>query len=58
METYTDLGTFAGIMEGKTETVVAIAEKLRAVIAALHPDAVEVPRRGTTPSPTASGRRR
>ena len=47
MQTLTDLGTFAGIMEGKTAGVVAIAEKLRDIIARLHPAAVEVPRTTT-----------
>lgn len=46
METHTDLGTFADIMAGKPAAVVAIATELREIIAALHPDVVEVPRKG------------
>jgi len=46
METHTDLGTFDGIMAGKSPEVVSIAVRLREIIAGLHPAAVEVPRAG------------
>jgi hypothetical protein len=39
------LGTFEDLLAGQPEPVVVLARHLRALVAEVHPDAVEVPRR-------------
>ena len=46
VETITKLGTWGGIFGRRTKAVKAIADDLRALIVGLHPDVVEVPRKG------------
>jgi hypothetical protein len=46
MTTDEQLGTFDDVMDGATDEVRSIARALRERIAAIHPDAVEVPRAG------------
>ena len=44
--TLTNLGTWGSIFGRRSKTVKAIAEDLRALVIGLHPDTVEVPRKG------------
>lgn len=46
VETITKLGTWGGIFGRRTKAVKAIADDLRALVVGLHPDTVEVPRKG------------
>ncbi len=46
MNTTTRMGTFEDVVKGASKDVAEICWSLRALIAALHPDAVEVPRPG------------
>ncbi len=46
VETVTKLGTWGGVFGRRSKKVKAIAEDLRALVVGLHPDTVEVPRKG------------
>lgn len=46
MNTITRMGTFDEVVKAATKDVGEICWELRALIAALHPDAIEVPRPG------------
>ncbi len=46
VETITKLGTWGGVFGRRSKKVKAIAEDLRALVLGLHPDTVEVPRKG------------
>lgn len=46
MESIERLGTFEQILADRPPEIVEIARRLRAIIAEVHPDAVEVPRTG------------
>ena len=46
VETITRLGTWGSIFGRRTKAVKAIGDDLRALIIGLHPDTVEVPRKG------------
>lgn len=44
--TITELGTWGSVFGRRSKSVKAIAEDLRALVIGLHPDTVEVPRKG------------
>jgi hypothetical protein len=58
MRTDTRLGTFDDVVAGVATEVEEIARRLRALIEAIHPDAVEVPRPGERTSGYGVGPRK